>query len=170
MNMLLRFVLLICISSPLLAEQPVSLSLKFPEAKIISGTELALFPAREKLPGFIGSYSGFRKDTIMARVKCAVNESVTVLDAEGNRTQEYAGLYRIELYRIIEDGKGNDPDDWEYIAWYRFTDSIAHNACKSIRDTAVVASTRRPLLLDLQIEPTGGLHRNIVKAWKLEGN
>ncbi|MBL8020470.1 MAG: hypothetical protein JNM27_12445 [Leptospirales bacterium] len=159
-----------CLSFPVFAQDPVALTLKFTETRIVSGTEFALYPARVKLPGFVGSYQGFRQDTLMARVKCGVNETVTVLDAEGNKTQAYAGLYRVELYRIKEDGKGKDEDDWEYIAWYRFHDAIAHNACNSIRDTAGVASTSRPLVLELRIQPDGGMHRNIVKSWKLEGN
>jgi len=156
-------------SGVIAADAPVALKLGFIETRIQNSQEISLFPERIKLPrALFGTYNGFKKDTLMLKIRCGVNESVTAVDAEGKESQEYAALYRAELYRLRDDGDGESDSAWEYIAWYRFTDASAFRGCQSIRDTAVNASARRPLFVDLKIQPEGGQHRNVITGWKLE--
>ncbi len=103
----------------------------------------------------------------MLRVSCGLNESRSV-EIDEKQASEYAPLYRVELFKIVEDADGEDEDSWEFVAWFRFSEAIPHNACKAFRDAAKLASPNRPVQVELQIDREGG-HRNAIKSWKLDG-
>jgi hypothetical protein len=148
-------------------QTPMAVSMRLVEGRALSSQESALYPERVELPrALFGRYRGFRKDTLMLRVSCGVNESRPV-EIDGKPASEYAPLYRLELYKMLEDGDGEDDEAWEFVAWFRFSEPIPHNACKAFRQAATLASANRPVMVQLQIDSAGG-QRNTVKSWKLQ--
>lgn len=146
-------------------QTPAAVSLQLVEGRPVTSQESWLLPARVSLPrALFGQYQGFRKGTLLLRVSCGVNESRSV-EVDGKQTSEYAPLYRLELYKVLEDADGEDEDSFEFVAWFRFSEPIPHNACKAFREAAVLAAVDRPVQVELQMDRDGG-HRNAVKSWK----